>query len=294
MPVLPPPGTEERRRYDFERIQQHNQIRDALNARGENEIRDPWQRYNLDQQRKGLNIAGREFEQGTAGYYQDTFGTALAGMQEGQSINQIMQNILQRYGGKPEHLKDWIEHLSPFLQQYQTERQIEALRGSEGFQHIQDSRNWDLGAMTGYGVGAGAIQRGAAQATRVGQQRLAASGLGRSAALASMQQMNQNQANSSQAGLWANMYGQAQRNRMASAGNALDAHRLLAQMALGQTPNPRMFGGGATPDGGGGPNPTTSTLTGAAQGASAGSSAGPWGALIGGLVGAGAGYYSSQ
>jgi hypothetical protein len=69
----------------------------------------------------------------------------------------------------------------------------------------------------------------------------------------------------------------AAENRMASARTAFDAHRQIAQLALGQAPTPR--------DPGGGPSTAMSGIAGALSGAGALASLGPMGALAGGAIG---------
>jgi hypothetical protein len=167
----------------------------------------------------------------------DSWGTLLQGLQSGgQEGGDALTSLLQNFKGSANDMQYFLEKAAPFL----AGGQSNALLGSDAYKQLNDKSQWDLGALSGYGPAAGQIAQGAQRSIKQGAGQLAASGLGRSAARSSMAQMGQAGAATDQSNLWSNVWQQAQRNRMQSAGNALDAHRLIAQMALGQLPTPRV------------------------------------------------------
>lgn len=217
--------------------------------------------------------------QGLGGYYDDSWGQLLGGMQEGQGTDELLQRVLANFKGKPGNLEDFLRQAGPFL----GAAGVSKLGASPGLAYMADQKNWDLGAMGGYGAAAGQIGQGARRSIDAGNQQLAAAGLGRSSARGSQTGALQQQAYGQQAGLWADTYQRAQQNRMQSATNLFDAHRTLAQLAMGQVPTPRMV------DSGGGGGGLAGSLGALATGVGAGAAiGGPIGGLVGGGLFAGA------
>lgn len=216
---------------------------------------------------------------GMANYYDDSWAQLLAGMQAGEGTTDVLQRILTNFKGKPGNLEDFLRQAGPFL----GAAQVNKLGQSPGLKFMEDQSNWDMGALGAYGQGAGMIGRGARQSIDAGNQQLAAAGLGRSAARGSQTAALRQQAYGQQAGLWSDTYQQAQRNRMASANNLFDAHRVLAQLAMGQVPTPRNVDSGA------GANSLQDSLGALASGVGAGAAiGGPIGGLVGGALFGGA------
>lgn len=195
------------------------------------------------------------------------------------STADAIQELLTNFKGTREELADFMEVVGPMLGTLESRR----LEQSPGLQHLSDQRNWDMGAMGGYGAAAGQMAQGTRQAMQQARQGMSAAGLGRGTGQAAIQSMLQQQNSASQAGLRSQLQQQSARNRMNSANTLLDAHRTIAQLALGQQITPRI----------GSPQEANTGIGGigggAAAGASIGSIGGPWGALIGAGVGAGVG-----
>lgn len=226
--------------------------------------------------RQKVGQVPKQYPGGMANYYDDSWARLLAGMQSGRGASGTLTDILQNFKGSPGDLEDFMQRAGPFL----GAGQAASMERGPAFQYMQDPKNWDLGAMSAFGPAAGMIGRGAQQASQTGAQQLAASGLGRGAARASMQQMAQQGASGQQADLWQRLYQQAQQNRMSSASNALEAHRMVAQVALGQVPTPRMMDSS-----GGGGMSGLGIAAGIAGGAAGGLAGGPLGAALGALAG---------
>lgn len=200
----------------------------------------------------------------------------------GDSVGAI-EDLLKTFQGDREELADFLEVAGPLMGGLEARK----LEGSAGLGYMADQGNWDMGAMAGYGAGAGQIGRGTAQARSGAAQMLGRSGLGRGTARTAIDSMLQMQGSGQQAGLMAQATQQAGMNRMQSAQGLMDAHRTIAQLALGQSPTPRI----QSPQG---TNSGMGWQQGALAGAGAGAALGPWGALIGGLAGAGLGASASK
>lgn len=185
----------------------------------------------------------KSFPGGMANFYDDSWGPLLQSLQGGQDASATLTNLLQQFKGKPGDLTDFLEQASPFIMA----SQANALKQTGAFKHLQDESKWDLGAMAGYGTAAGQLGRGTQQAVQGASQGLAQAGLGRSSARASMTGALRQQGSAAQADLWSRTHQQSQMNRQNSALNAMDAHRTLAQLAMGMQPTPRVIeqGGGS-------------------------------------------------
>lgn len=209
---------------------------------------------------------------GMADYYADSYKILkdFLGGQKGMGGQaDLFADILGGFKGGPGELEGFMERAAPFLAQ--------SLRGGAGAQYMLDPSNWDMGAMGAYGPGAGQIGLGGAQAQRAGQGALARMGLGRSGASAALAQQALQQTTGQQAGLFSNLFQRAQQNRMMNAQNAYGINRDIAQLALGQTPTPRMSGGG--------PSQGAAGLSGALAGVGALAPLGGVGAAVGGILG---------
>jgi len=174
--------------------------------------------------------------EGMANYYDDSWKILLEGSQQDRSIEDSLQAILQGFKGDPKHLEQFLRQAVPFL----AASEVGRLRKTEGFKHMQDQSNWDLGAMAGYGQAAANMGRQTEHGVQKGMNQLGAAGLGRSSMRGALQQQALGNLGAQQGNLWSQTYQQAQRNRMSSATNAMDAHRMISQLALGQKITPRM------------------------------------------------------
>lgn len=205
-----------------------------------------------------------------ADYYDDSWLRILEGLQGGADSGAIYRDILQNFKGRPGDLEKFMQQAAPFLAQ--------GLRGGPGYQYMQDPANWDLGAMGAYGQAAGQLGQAGRQASTLGQTALSQMGLGQSTARAALAQRAQMQTGAQQAGLFSDLFQRAQQNKMMGAQRAFDINRDIAQLALGQTPTPRL-------EGGSGPSGWAAGLGGALSGAGALAPLGPLGAVAGGLLG---------
>lgn len=217
--------------------------------------------------------------------YQGGFDSLLGSYEGGQSSSQAIQQLLQNFTGSREELADFMETAGPLFSGLEAKR----AEGSAGFQYMQDQGNWDLGALAGYGAAAGQVGQQTQRATRGAAGAATAAGLGRSTARSAVENMLRMQGGSTQANMFAQAQQQAAQNRMASAGNLFEAHRMIAQMALGQGITPRIN----SPQGGG-MSAGQGAMQGAIGGATAGAALGPWGALGGAIVGGVGGYAASK
>jgi len=236
---------------------------------------------------KAAGLGGNKRRRPTPYLYQDQGGgyeSLLQSMEGGASSADAIQDLLANFKGTPEAFADFMEIAGPLMGGLESRR----LEGSEGLAFMSDQDNWDMGAMSAYGSGAAQIGQGTSRAIRGSQQAMAAQGLGRGSARSAASSMLEQQGMGQQADLRAQMEGQASRNRMASAGQLFDAHRTIAQMALGQQITPRISSPQGSDTG------INGVAGGAAAGASMGSAFGPWGTLIGGAAGAGYGAYQDR
>lgn len=212
------------------------------------------------------------------------YDAVLRQMEEGGSSADAVQDLLSNFKGTREELADFMEVVGPMMGTLESRR----LEQSPGLAYMSDQSKWDLGAMGGYGAAAGQMGQSTRQAMQQSSQNLAASGLGRGSGQAAIQSMLQQQNAASQAGLRSQLQQQSARNQMQSANTLFDAHRTIAQLALGQQITPRITSPQDANTGIGGVG------QGAAAGAGIGATFGPWGALIGAGVGAGYGAYASK
>lgn len=212
------------------------------------------------------------------------YDAVLQQFEQGGSSADAIQSLLSNFKGTREELADFMEVIGPMMGGLESRR----LEQSPGLSYLSDQRNWDLGAMGAYGAGAAQIGQGTQMAARQAQQQLAASGLGRGSGSSAITAMLKQQGAAQQAGLGAQLRQQAAANKWNSANTLFDAHRTIAQLALGQQITPRITSPQDANTGIGGVG------QGAAAGAGVGASFGPWGALIGAGVGAGYGAYAQK
>lgn len=180
-------------------------------------------------------VVNKSIPGGLAHYYDDSWGILQNSLQNGQGIDQTLQNILGGFKGKPGDLEDFLSQARPFLGAAAGNQ----LRGTDAFKQLNDTSKWDLGATASYAPAAATMGKQAAVGLQQSQNNLAASGLGRSAARSALATQAQLGLGAQQGNLWSQTYQKAQQNRMASAQNALDAHRQVAQIAMGLAPTPR-------------------------------------------------------
>lgn len=211
--------------------------------------------------------------------------SVLQQFEQGGSSADAIQSLLTNFKGSEEDLADLMEIVGPMMGGLESRR----LEQSPGLDYMSDQGNWDMGAMGSYGAAAGQMGAGTRRAITESQQGLAASGLGRGSGSNAITAMLRQQNASAQGGLRSQLEQQSARNRMSSANTLFDAHRTIAQLALGQQITPRITS----------PQDANQGIGGVGQGAAAGgtlgaSIGGPWGALIGAGVGAGYGAYSQN
>lgn len=227
------------------------------------------------------NRVRKKREHGMTGYYDDSWGTLLDSLTRGDSTGDALTNILRNFKGDPAALEQFLGLATPFL----AGSEANSLMNSKGYKYLQDEKNWDMGAMGGYGTAAGMIGQQGRAGMKAGANQLAASGLGRSGAQAALAQQGMMGIGNQQAGLWNQVHQQSMQNRMNSASSAFDAQRQIAQMALGQQITARTDTGG-----GGGGSSVTGALGSMASGAAGGAAIG---GPIGGVIGAAAGGLAS-
>ena len=174
-------------------------------------------RHLWEDQNQGVNSILQQFEQG------------------GSSADAV-QSLLTNFKGSQEDLADLMETIGPMLGGLESRR----LEQSPGLDYMSNQANWDMGAMGGYGAAAGAMGRGTRQSIQQAQQGLAAQGLGRGSGQNAITAMLRQQGTANQGGLQSQLQQQASRNRMSSANTLFDAHRTIAQLALGQQITPRI------------------------------------------------------
>jgi hypothetical protein len=179
---------------------------------------------------------------GMTSYYNDSWKQLQDTMSGGGGYEDAISKILANFQGKPSDLENFMRQAQPFM------GAIEAgnMRNSAAYKQINDPNNWDMGAEGAYGPAAGQMARSSQRGVQTARAGLAAQGLGRGAGGAAIASGAANQLGEQQSNLWATLHQQAQQNRMQSAGNALDAHRMIAQMALGQQITPRVEQGNST------------------------------------------------
>lgn len=222
------------------------------------------------------NVVPKAHPEGLTDYYDDSWKILSEGLGAGRGVDQILGDVLKGFKGKPGNLEDFLKQASPFLGAGAAGQ----IKGTAGFKHLDDPANWDMGALASFQPAAGAMARGSAQGLQAGTNQLAAAGLGRSGARASLRQQAAQNLAGQQGDLWSRVFQQSQQNRMQSALNNIDAHRTVAQIALGMAPTPR-----TTEQGQGGGGDWLSGLLGAAG--AFGGLAGGIGSLVGALGGGG-------
>jgi len=235
---------------------------------------------------KALGFWGKKPKQPPDYLYNDQTGgyeSLLQGFEGGASTADALQDLLANFKGNPEQFADFMEIAGPLMGALESRR----LEGSQGLAYMSDQGNWDLGAMGAYGAAAGQIGRGTREAMRSGEQSMAAQGLGRGTARTAASEMLRQSGSNQQADLRSQLEQTAARNRMGSANQLFDAHRTIAQLALGQQITPRITSPQDT-------QPGVGPAQGALAGAGAGAAFGPWGAGIGALAGAGLGAYQQS
>lgn len=172
---------------------------------------------------------------GTANFYPTTLGTIdrrnkREGLLGGEGAPGAYADILSGYTGEIGDLGKYLEDVGPFV--------AASLGGTSAFKRLQNLNVED--PMQAYGGGAAQINQGAQQATRQGQASLAMSGLGNSSMNAAMAQGAAGQAANQRAGLYTGLYQQRNQYMRNAAQSGLDAHRLVASLALGHNPAPRI------------------------------------------------------
>lgn len=194
------------------------------------------------QQAGGPATVPQKYPQGMANFYDDSWKQILSSMEGQGGIEEALQGVLRNFKGKPGDLENFMRQAQPFLGAIEAGK----LRKGKSMKFLEDEGNWDLGAMAGYGTGAGMIGQAGARGMAQGQNQLAAMGLGRGSARAALAQQGMQQQAGQQADLWSRTYQQAQQNKQQSALQLMDAHRAIAQMALGQQITPRQTDGSSS------------------------------------------------
>lgn len=201
---------------------------------------------------------------------------------------EFLRDLLNNFKGTWEDLKEFMEVGAPMANKLDAQTQANRIMGSEGYKHLEDKSNWDLGAIGAYGTQAGQIGRQTRDDMMAAQQGAGAAGLGRSSMRNALSQAIRQQGVTNQSNAFAAAQQRAAQNRMLSAGNLLDAHRTIAQIALGQQITPRMMTGYDEQ----GPSQGAAGMAGMMSGIGAGAALGPAGMIGGGILGLGAGLLS--
>lgn len=243
----------------------------------------------------GIRIKGSKGQKGDRPYARNQDETGAIQMladsyAQGGSGNDYIANLLQNFKGDWGELQKFLEVAGPMIDKREGQFQADKLSASKGMKFMENEANWDMGALSAYGPQAGAIGEGVRRSTAAGEQRLATAGLGRSSMRAALKQNVMQQGVTAQSNAFAAAQQRAAQNRMMSASSLLDAHRMVAQVAMGQSVTPRTQLG----EGDSGPSAGAGAAAGAAGGIAAGSAAGPFGAVLGGAAGAVAGWLGAK
>lgn len=225
--------------------------------------------------REGSPLARDQDETGAIASLSDAFNRGATG-------TDFLRDLLSNFKGTWEDLKEFMDVAAPMANKLDAQTQSNLIKDSEGYKHLADKGNWDLGAMGAYGTQAGQIGAQTRSDMMAAQQGLGASGLGRSSMRNALSQSIRQQGITNQSSAFAAAQQRAAQNRMMSAGNLLDAHRTLAQIALGQQITPRVMSGYSDD----GPSSGAAALGGALSGAGSLAALGPAGMLAGAGLGA--------
>lgn len=229
-------------RQQRERQQQINQNWNVPQGYGQSlgglqgHYRQMQQQY--DQRAQQGQNTGR-YPTGTAGHFFDSYGELLQNMRQqglqGQpGVPGTLENVIANFRGDPDALAEFLDQAGPFM--------AASMAGTPAFQAVQ---NWNQfsDAEQAYGAGAGQIAAAGQRGLQQAQQNLASQGLGRSAASASLASDAALSTGAQQADLYTRLRQQNLAQRFQMAQSAFDQHRLIGQLALGQTPAPRQESG---------------------------------------------------
>ena len=177
----------------------------------------------------------KRFPLGTANYYDDSWKTILNSLEQygvspGQpGVGGMYGDIIRNFQGKPGDLVEFLNQSAPFI--------AASLQGTDAFKRTQGQQFFD--PMQGYGAVSARNNAAANQARVQGMRQLGQSGLGRSAGRATIARMGAAQTGAANASAFTNLYQARQQQMMDQNQRALDAHRMVATMALGMNPQPR-------------------------------------------------------
>lgn len=184
---------------------------------------------------KGSGQVPKRFKEGTAEYYDDSYGAIRDYLNTNAGINDdspggIYRTILNNFKGNPEDLQEFLKNSGPFV--------AASLQGSKSFQEATRLDYDD--PMQALGGVQGSIAGAATQGNQVGQRSLTQQGLGRSSARAGLAAQTQQQAGGQMGNAYQGLYQQRNDQRRRAATSAFDQQRLVASMALGMNPAPRV------------------------------------------------------
>lgn len=211
---------------------------------------------------------------GFANYYQGSWDQLLKALEpvgKGSGVASAYLNALQNFRGTPQYLESFLQQASPFF--------ASTLATSPAFKDLQDYQSRSNAIMQQFGPAAGKIGAAQTQAVRQGTQQLGRMGLGQSGARSALAGQAALTAGGQQADLFTNLYQGSVQARQQMAQQAFDAQRMVATLALGQSPVPRVTQKSSTPWG----------AIGGAAGALLGTVLPGIGNIFGGAAGAAAG-----
>lgn len=194
---------------------------------------------------------------GTANYYDDSWLQLLTSLKGGEDPGAAFTRLLEGFKGEPSDLESFFDNPAARM------AFAYMLGSGKGAKFMGDFSQEP--SMRAFASGKGQIGQAAEMANQGQQAQLASMGLGRSGLAGAASAGIMQQAGGQSAQLGAALEQQRYSNLLQQAQMSFDTERIMAQLALGQTP---------APSGGGGGMDSTAALIGAA------------GTVLGSLVGA--------
>lgn len=215
---------------------------------------------------------------GMAQFYDDSWLPLLKFLQpagQGAGTASAFLTALQNFKGSEKDLERWLRWSAPFM--------ASGLATTGAFKDLQDYQQRSNAIMQQFGPAAGRIGAAQTEGVRRGQQQLGRAGLGQSGARAALSSQAALAAGGQQADIFTQLHQGSLAARQQMAGQAFDAQRQIATLALGYNPQPRQKQQSSSPWG------AIGALGGAALGSIIPGVGTALGGLLGGGVGAGAG-----
>jgi ribosomal protein S18 len=175
----------------------------------------------------------KQFPQGTANYYDDSYKPLLdylQGLPQDSGTAGAYKNVLGEFKGSQQNLRDFLQIAAPFM--------ASGLGTTGAFKDLQNYQGRS-NLLQQYGTQAGKINQSAQAGLTQANQQLGRSGLGNAAAQSQLASQAALGAGGQRSDLYTGLYQQQLASRQQYAQQAFDAHRLLATLALGHNPLPR-------------------------------------------------------